>query len=315
MNRLVRFGSAPLLVALFVLPALPLACGGRLGIEEPPDSGSPVDSSVDSGGETVSETSAEVSPEVAPDVPLDVPKDSPPPTPKTCDTLVGAICGPDTATCCSKHSFTFGKSGCETAINYYCGSMVDAVKAGTATYDESYLAGCAKAWGTQMKMCDMDFITYTKLGFDCSQLFNGTKAPGDTCNPSGYAECKAPVGSSAYCDRSAKKCRVYTVVGKGAPCNFYGSSIHYCDLGLYCDLTSSTSVCQTAKKLGDACDGPDDFSCGLYNVCKDNKCTPGLGDGADCTVNSECASYQCDKGKCTDPNVTLAGPYICGSGP
>jgi hypothetical protein len=296
---------------LLGLVSLSVACGGRLGIEEPADS-----AITDTG--TSSETTIPDSitvdgrPDVVPETPGDAPIDSPPPTPATCDAIVAAVCGPDTAPCCTKHGFTWGESGCKSVMSGYCGGQVDAVKAGTMTYDASYLDACAKSWVSELKTCDMDFITYIKSTFACAQLFNGTKAPGDACDPTLY-ECKAPKGGAAWCDQAAKRCRVYTVVPKGGGCNYYGSTIRYCDSGLYCDLTSPTSTCLDALKTGEACAGPDDLACGLDNVCKDNKCAPGLPKDALCGSNPECASYQCTAGKCTDPNVTIVSKWICGS--
>ena len=105
-------------------------------------------------------------------------------------------------------------------------------------------------------------------------------------------------------------------MGEGKGCNFAGKTIHYCDLGLYCDTTSTTPTCKKQQSLGATCDGPDDFSCGYGNVCKDAKCAPGLPAGAACTPSAmECASWGCTSGKCTSPNVELADPTICsGSG-
>jgi len=310
MNRLHRLVGLSFSTLSLLLAA---GCGGSVKVEEPADTGSGIDSATTSDSSSPDSIVPESGTDIGSET-VEAGIDSPPPTPKTCDAMTAAICGTDTAPCCTKHGFTWSEAGCKAVIAAYCGGQVDAVKAGTMTYDESYLDACTKSWASEMKTCDMDFITYLKSSFACAQLFNGTKAPGDSCDPRGY-ECKAPKGASAYCDQTAKKCRVYTVVAKGEGCNYLGSTIRYCDTGLYCDVTSPTSTCQPALKTGEACDGPDDPACGLYNYCKDNKCAPGLASGVTCGTNPECASYVCKGGTCTDPSITVVSSYICTGGP
>lgn len=289
--------------ASLVFLAVPLvACGGKLNT--PTEIGTTPDAATDGiSGETGGEASVEGGTEASVDAPA--------PTPETCTRFVGGVCSDATKACCAKAGFEYNASACTGGLDYYCNALVDQVTLGKATYDATQLDACVAGWKANTTACLVGWITSAKNLQPCDLLFNGVKEPGAACNPSGLKECKAPPGFGAYCDESARKCRVYGFVGKDQPCNFYGSTVRYCDAGLYCDLASTTPTCKTARALGDACDGADDFSCGYENVCKDNKCIKGAPEGTACATGAECASFQCEGGKCTATTFPAVSSWIC----
>ncbi len=181
--------------------------------------------------------------------------------------------------------------------------------AGKTTYDGTYTDACAKAWAKNGSACGVPLVEWLKDYSACSHLFNGTTVAGGVCTRS--TECKAGPGETSWCDEGSKRCRAYLVVGVGAPCNLAGSKVNLCDAGLTCDLTSFTPTCKKAIPVGGACSGPDSLECGLGYTCTGGKCAVGKGKGAKCTRDLECASWGCNVGTCSDPNATLASPYVC----
>lgn len=236
------------------------------------------------------------------------------PSSTVCDELAKAICDGPTKTCCSTHSVTYDAAGCEGAEKSYCETERTWVKSGRLTFDPTQLDACKAGWTKALTACSVDWIEWFKDDQACAHLFNGTIAVGDKCTYD--VECNSPPGGRGYCDPSSKRCRVYDFVGPGKGCNFSGKTIHYCESGYFCDTTSTTPTCLPQHPLGATCDGPDDFSCGYNNVCKDGACAPGLPVGSTCDASSiECASWSCTGSKCTSTNIELADPSICsGSG-
>jgi hypothetical protein len=232
------------------------------------------------------------------------------PSATVCDELAKAICGAPTKACCDSHKVPYDATGCEAAEKSYCETERTWVKSGRLTYDPSQLENCKSGWTKALTVCSVSWIDWFKYDQPCAHLFNGTIAVGDKCSYD--IECLSPPGARGYCDPTSKRCRVYDFVGEGKGCNYTGKIVNYCDAGLYCDTTSTTPTCKKQLPLGSTCDGPDDFACGYGNVCKDLKCTVGLPAGSTCDASLlECASWSCDAGKCTDPNVELADPSIC----
>lgn len=231
---------------------------------------------------------------------------------KVCDALIGALCGPASKACCDKSSFPFDGESCTASIRSWCGFRMDQVEAGLVTFDGSKLDACAKGYAASFTACTLDYITYMKNVQACSELFNGSKAPGDVCNTKIPDQCKAPPGMVAFCDEKLKRCRVYEINGLGGACNFSGSTVRYCDKGFFCDAATAPATCKTARKTGDPCVGPGDFSCGYEgNVCKDGKCQPGLAAGATCSTYDECASLNCDAGTCAANTFVIATAGLC----
>jgi hypothetical protein len=307
-TRIAALSSLPLVLTL-------LACGGRVNPEAgADDTGTSEDSSakVDSGPLPSDAPIFEdvPTPGDAP-FPTDGPavEDAPLPSSSVCDTLVKAICGP-AKSCCESKKVPFDFAGCESAERSYCEQQRTWTKTGRLTYDPSQLDNCVSGWSKALGVCSVDWIDWFHYDLACAHLFNGTIAVGDKCTYD--IECNSPTGARGYCDTSSKRCRVYDFVGVGAGCNFSGKTVHYCEKGLFCDTTSTTPTCKKELPLGSTCDGPDDFSCGYHNVCKDNKCVVGLPAGAACDSTAfECSSWTCTSGKCTSNDVELADPSIC----
>jgi hypothetical protein len=283
-----------------------MACGGRVPADEvATDTGVDPDSTSYATGPSPDD--AEVRP------------DSPAPTAETCRQYVATLCSDNTKRCCETAELAWVDGVCNTNLDYYCNTLIDQVTLGRAVYDESYLQECLKGWESNLSACTVDGLTSAKNQVACTHLFNGTKKPGEACSGRSFVECEAPAGFGAYCDMRAGettgRCRVYGFVGSGEPCNYYGSTVRYCDTGLYCDLTSPSATCKPVRNLGDACDGPDDLSCGLSNACKDSKCAAKLGAGETCTSNDECTSFECAMGACTSNTFPVVSAWMCnGSG-
>ncbi len=297
------------LVAAYALVlAFPLvACGGRVDLPSETAGG-------DAGTDGAPSTDSEVPSTDGGDDATPVPDGGPPidggaPSEVTCDRLVKALCGDAAAACCKTKGFSHDAEACTNAISYWCNFKIEAVSDGVLTYDGTQLEACASAYQGAMTSCDLHWLEWAKSNVACAHLFNGKKPPGAAC--SGELDCNSAPGFSAYCDTTTKRCRSYGVVGAGSPCNYYGSTIRYCDFGLYCDVSATTPTCKPAKALGEACDGVDDFTCGYDRTCKDGKCAPGLPGGSDCTHDLECTSWSCQAGKCTVTDNSLATASLC----
>lgn len=294
--------------SLFVSLLL-VGCGGRqLGDGVDPGVDAATDGSADAT-DSATDSATEDAPIV--DAPADVPVEvGPGDRKKVCDALIAAICGAPTKACCEAGKVPFDVDACTAGTRSWCGFRMDQVEAGIVKFDGSKLDACAKGYVAAFSSCNVDFLSYISGIQPCSQLFDGTRAPGDTCNPKIPDQCKGG-GGFAFCDEKLKRCRVYQIHGVGSLCNYTGSTVRYCDKGLYCDAGGS-GTCKVAKKTGDACLGPGDLSCGIEgNVCKDLKCQPGLPGGATCSTFDECSSLSCDAGKCGSISIGMATPEVC----
>ncbi len=306
-----RFAS---LALIFFASAHVVACGGKSVADEFNNDAAAADSGA-TGGD-----SSTTNPDdgVLEGGPLDTaPVDAPKPTAATCTKFVGGICNSKTEECCKVAGFPWDKDACNAGLDYYCNALVDEVALGRATYHESYLEACVRGWEESLTRCAISELDSAKYQIPCAQLFNGVIELGKPCKGNRYAECKAPAGNfGAYCDvRPGMKeglCRAYGFVGKGEGCNYTGTTVRYCDTGLYCDITSPTSVCRDAKKLGESCFGADDYSCGIGFHCDaTNKCAALSPEGATCMRNEECASYECTGGKCTKGTDPVVSSWMC----
>ncbi|MBI2395400.1 MAG: hypothetical protein HYV09_37870 [Deltaproteobacteria bacterium] len=231
---------------------------------------------------------------------------------RTCKRLVDAMCGAASEACCRTLGIAWAAGGCREAATAYCSTRIDAVTLGRATYDDSKLEDCARSWTSMITTCQQEFVPYVKASAICAQLFNGTKEPGAACASS--VECNAPVGSVAYCDQTAKRCRTSTVVPEGAQCNFTGSRLRYCEDGFYCDLTGATSACRKELAPGAACSSSNYIACGYSSTCVDDKCATGLGGGEPCTESRECSSWTCAAGTCNSVLYPMVDKSLCNGG-
>jgi len=296
-------------LALVIAASLAVACGGKTTDADfnAADTGSPA---AETGGEAGGETGGG-----ADAVAVDA--ERPKPTAETCKKFLAATCNEKTEACCTSAGLGWTAGACNANLDYYCNALVDQVTLGRATYDATYEDACLKGWAESLSVCRMDGLTSARYQIPCSQWFNGLKKPGETCTGKSFTECEAPKNMGAYCDvkpgEMMGRCRAYGFVGKDQGCNFVGSTVRYCDAGLYCDMTSPTAVCKDAKPIGAACEGADDYSCG-WNVCKDKKCTARLPEGSACTTGNDCLSYGCGSdGKCTKLGAAVSA-WMCTGG-
>ena len=229
-----------------------------------------------------------------------------------CDRLASAICTSTTKTCCTSRSVAYSETGCRDNVLSYCGTLVDEVKSGDRTFDPTKFDGCAAAWKTLTTTCSVPVLTYTKVYAVCDQLLNGSMSPGDVaCSLA--SDCKSEGGALSGCSDTSS-CQNFLVGGKDQPCNYDGPSYHLCDYGFYCSFSTPGSKCQSAKSIGSGgCFGSNDPSCGWGNRCDgSNHCAPGLPMGSSCSADLQCASWSCNTGRCTDPNVEMAIATTCG---
>jgi hypothetical protein len=292
--------------ALVLLAVSLFGCGSRVVID---DLGTA--SSADSGATDTTATDTSVADSAVADTTIE-PADTAVPDDRTCQALEDAICT-GAKPCCDSSGFGYDEAGCRTAIGNWCAFQINAVEADLAVYDGSQLAACTASWKKNVATCNVDFLSWAKSYVPCTHLFDGVREPGSKCNPKGLDSlaCKAPAGFASYCDSSVSKCRAYGVVPIGSPCNFTGSTIRYCDVGSYCDLADPSPTCKKARPLGSDCMGPDDLSCGMFDVCKDGKCAKGLPAGSPCTEGLECASYSCSMGSCGSIDQLAVDRSIC----
>ena len=235
-----------------------------------------------------------------------------------CTRLADAICTSSLAGCCGAKGIEYKESGCKAAVTKDCGNKQDAVKAGDTTLNLEAYAACVGAWSALSTKCSTPILEFIKSYAPCNQLFNGTTSYGDTCAED--YECKVAAGAYANCTGEGR-CDSITVVGEGAACGSLTGTRAFCNYGLYCQYTSSTSgTCRTAKAIGAGCS--QNYECGFGNWCNrggfgsSGSCVAGTPVGGACSFDAQCASGDCNSsGRCTDPNVTLASPLFCnGSG-
>jgi hypothetical protein len=233
-----------------------------------------------------------------------------------CSRLADAICTPALSSCCGTKGIEYKDSGCKSAVLKDCADKLTAVKDGKTTLNLDAYAGCVGAWSTLSTKCATPILEFVKTFAPCSQLFNGTTPFGNSCSED--YQCKVSAGAYGNCTTEGR-CDSVTVVGKDAVCGTVSGNRAFCDYGLSCNYTSSSSgVCRTARAIGAACS--QNYECGFGNYCSrsfggSGSCAVGLASGASCSFPAQCASGSCSGGRCTDPNITLASPLFCnGSG-
>lgn len=230
-----------------------------------------------------------------------------------CDKIAAATCSSAFQSCCTSSGYKWDALGCSDVSHLWCKNGANGVATGKTTYDPSWAEACANGWAIATSLCQPHLFDWVKAQMPCSQMFNGSVAPGGVCN---YAsDCKAGAGQTAWCDDGSKRCRAISISSLGQPCNYFGATIRWCDKGLTCDTSSSgVSSCIKATPVGGSCFGPDDTACGIGFSCKGGKCAEGSPPGVSCTRDLECASWSCSAGKCTDLRQQIASKAFCGAG-
>jgi hypothetical protein len=242
------------------------------------------------------------------------PVDSGGPLDTVCARYADAICTPTTAKCCTPHGVEYAEAGCRRDVASWCSALVEQVRGGERAFDATKVDACLTAWRTLTSRCSLPTLEYVSTYAPCGLVFNGSTPLGGECTADD--ECHAEPGGWANCTDTPGTCENVFVVGKDAPCSYTGTTRPYCSAGLYCPYTGSPSTCRVAKALGTACSGTSDVACGFGRSCSSAgsggyKCTEGLPAGASCSSNLQCASWGCDGGHCTDPNVHLANSALC----
>jgi hypothetical protein len=244
------------------------------------------------------------------------PPDSGPPPPTlddVCSRLADVVCTDATKSCCASKGISYDDGGCRAGVAAACGAEVDAVKAGTMTFDPSGFYPCASVWASMESKCSVPILDFARSYTACEVLFNGKTAPGAPCTTA--TDCRTDGLGFAQCSSSSNTCSEFIIVGKDAACNYDGAVIHFCDYGLYCSPTTAT--CRTAKSAGTGCSGTSDTSCGYGNTCDSGHCAPGAPAGSSCFDNLSCASWSCDMTTfmCTDPDYEVATNGTCNGTP
>jgi hypothetical protein len=311
-------------IATLSIALLAVACGGakvsESAFDEPVDGGATADTAV---GQTDAPIPNETGnpkkdsgggPEDAPAI------DTAPPlsAENLCTRLADSICTSALSGCCATKGFEWKEAGCRTAVMTDCANKKDAVKKGDTTLNLDAYGACVAAWSALSTKCSVPVFEFVKSYPPCNQLFNGTTPFGDSCGED--YECKVAAGAYGNCSTD-NRCDSVIIAANGAPCGGLPGTRAFCDYGLQCMYSSSTSgTCRPAKAIGAMC--TQNFECGFGNWCNrggfgsSGSCVAGSAVGAACSFDAQCASGDCNSsGRCTDPNVTVASPIFCnGSG-
>jgi hypothetical protein len=158
-------------------------------------------------------------------------------------------------------------------------------------------------------------LEYLRSYVPCQLLLNPTAPTGSSCTQD--SDCHASAGTYANCGSTSGSCETIAFVGKGASCTYAAPDKRICNDGLFCPFSGGgPTTCDNARPMGSSCGsggfGTNDPSCGFGNRCNGGKCAPGLPMDSGCSGDLQCASWSCQGGRCTDPNVEMASPQTCG---
>lgn len=224
--------------------------------------------------------------------------------------------------CCQSSGYGFDASGCETRALASCDADVAEVRAGTMTFDPSYVDACITALGQAMHTCvpkaDQVFSIADTL-LPCTKIWRGSLPEGASCQRD--EQCAPANQSNVYvrCDKTTKTCTHFQQLSLGQSCELSATATGACGPGLYCDaaLTSGppyTGVCRTATQPGQSCNAADpyDLECGLGYYCSASTgvCTSAKLGGSACTNALECQTMTCTGGQCT-AETPLVDPTTC----
>jgi hypothetical protein len=202
--------------------------------------------------------------------------------------------------CCRANGLSFDEGRCELGGAAFGQQGVDAARAAGAVFDPDVANACIRRAALVTKTC-------TPLGSDpedavCSQVFTGTKPPGDPCTSdldcaataAGRGSCYRPSGSSsAQCVILRAPARVgdACAVASGPP----PEELADCRAsGLWCDLSAT---CANPVAIGEPCGPLTRCVDGAY-CDPSGACATALAQGASCVSNGDCESGLCLRGAC-----------------
>ena len=119
------------------------------------------------------------------------------------------------------------------------------------------------------------------------------------------------VADGLTCSTTTQKCTPLAAIGQ--PC----AQDSDCVSGAYCTLGSSSLDLECTADLPDgaSCEFASD-GCLPTSYCDSasNTCTPAVADGAPCTTDEQCSSYQCTSGTCGAGSQGIGLSVVCGTG-
>lgn len=210
--------------------------------------------------------------------------------------------------CCSGHCFA--------------GEHCKATRAGQPCSDFRY---CASGYCRHDGTC-AETITSCKLpGEACSSLYNDCCGEGDCeAGKCKLVECR-PDGDR--CRSSSECCKGLCQDGTCGNCIPDGATCTTDELDCCSASCSAADACgSSCRAWGRGCDKDSDcctgFYCGVPPGKSQKQCVTNLrcsGDGFECTINSQCCSYNCNGGLCRDRCVEFGlackAPKDCCAGP
>jgi hypothetical protein len=255
--------------------------------------------------------------------------DAPPPAPVTpvnmtrdpavlmaCTSFAERLCA-GAEDCCTSSEGSFSQQGCVDAIVAdLCETAAQLVAAGRAVYDANAEDACLAAHQRSHDTCVPDWdeiVAFRRDVWSVCRVIKGHVAAGGTCSSSSM--CASPEGeATSECVEGS--CRERGFLGQGEACPYPLGDVSVCDTGLYCTARQRGEVdrCEPATDVGSACDPvPLNPECGLGRYCDlvDGVCKLAVNFGGPaCAQDTECVSFICDMGECSDAPSTVT--HLCG---
>ena len=117
------------------------------------------------------------------------------------------------------------------------------------------------------------------------------------------------VADGVYCDSTTQKCTALAATGQACNGNQECVTSDYCAIG-----GTNGSTCQPRTPLDSPCSFGVTNQCvaGAYCDANSGTCKTQIANGSACSTSQECASGNCNNGKCSGTN-SLALGLLCGS--
>jgi hypothetical protein len=117
------------------------------------------------------------------------------------------------------------------------------------------------------------------------------------------------IADGVYCDSTTQKCTALATTNQTCSGNQQCVTTDYCAIG-----GTNGSTCQPRTPLSSPCNafGTNQCVAGAYCDTNSNTCKPQIANGASCTTSQECASNNCNNGKCSG-TTNLGLGLLCGT--
>jgi hypothetical protein len=206
--------------------------------------------------------------------------------------------------CCAENGLSpYDQGNCLLGGAAFVQGGVDGAKAAGAAFDQKAADDCITAVTALTKQCKSPASDPIGTAA-CGRVFNGAKRPGEACSKD--LDCSSTTDGTRSCYKKKPNDATGTCITRKVPaavgdkCAITNNDpvpnvLAGCDAsGLYCDLAGT---CQPRVSIGGKCGAL--LPCNKENYCSgDGTCAAALATGATCTLDTECASGACAKGKC-----------------